>query len=413
MERITLLENRRVILGATGSIAVYKAVDLASKLTQAGALVDVVMTEAAHRFVTPLAFQSVTGRPVYTDMWQPAGSGALPTHIAHVGLGEGASLLLIAPVTAKTSAKLANGYADNLLTVTALAARCPVMIAPAMDGGMYLHPATQANVNTLMARGVYLIEPEEGRFASGLVGKGRLPETAALIGHVRRVMGVDGPLRGQRVVITAGGTQEAIDPVRFVTNRSTGKQGYALAQAALDAGAEVTLITTASLPAPVGAMVVPVESAAQMHQAVMTHSARADVLIMAAAVADFRPETVAEQKIKKQDEGAGLTLPLARTQDILLAVAEARAKTGYPRFVTGFAAESQDLLTNAAEKLARKRLDLLVANDITAADAGFGTDTNRVLILEAGGAQQALPLASKARVSESIIAHIADRLGGR
>ena len=398
MERITLLENRRVILGATGSIAVYKAVDLASKLTQAGALVDVVMTEAAHRFVTPLAFQSVTGRPVYTDMWQPAGSGALPTHIAHVGLGEGASLLLIAPVTANTIAKLANGYADNLLTVTALAARCPVMIAPAMDGGMYLHPATQANVNTLMARGVYLIEPEEGRFASGLVGKGRLPETAALIGHVRRVMGVDGPLRGQRVVITAGGTQEAIDPVRFVTNRSTGKQGYALAQAALDAGAEVTLITTASLPAPVGAMVVPVESAAQMHQAVMTHSARADVLIMAAAVADFRPETVAEQKIKKQDEGAGLTLPLARTQDILLAVAEARAKTGYPRFVTGFA---------------RKRLALLVANDITAADAGFGTDTNRVLILEAGGAQQALPLASKARVSESIIAHIADRLGGR
>src|SRR5690606_8273115 len=257
MEKITLLENKRIILGVTGSIAVYKAVDLASKLTQAGAQVDVIMTDAAQRFVTPLAFQSVTGRPVYTDLWQADSSGGLPTHIAHVGLGEGADLLVIAPITAQTMAKLAHGLADNLLTVTTLAARCPTLIAPAMDGGMYQHPATQANLAALQLHGVDVVEPEEGRFASGLVGKGRLPETATLIGHIRRVLARTGSLAGRRVVVTAGGTVEPIDPVRYLTNRSSGKQGYALAQAALDAGAEVTLITSAQgLAQPVDARIV-------------------------------------------------------------------------------------------------------------------------------------------------------------
>jgi phosphopantothenoylcysteine decarboxylase / phosphopantothenate---cysteine ligase len=406
-EPITLLENKRIVLAVTGSIAVYKAVDLASKLTQVGAKIDVIMTDAAREFITPLAFQSVTGRPVYTDLWQADSSGGLPTHIAHVGLGEGADLLVIAPATAQTIAKLAGGFADNLLTVTALAARCPVVIAPAMDGGMYAHPATQANLKTLQQRGVILIEPEEGRFASGLAGKGRLPKTAALIGEIRRILGRTGGLTGCKVVITAGGTSEAIDPVRYITNRSSGKQGYALAQAAVDAGADVTLISAAKgLLPPIGAHVILVESAADMLKAVLEHSQNADALIMAAAVADFRPETIASQKIKKSDDGSGLTLTLGRTADILMAVKEQRQQIGFPRICVGFAAESENMLANARSKLERKGLDLLVANDISAADAGFAVDTNRVTILDPNGGQQALPLASKAQISEAIVARV-------
>jgi phosphopantothenoylcysteine decarboxylase/phosphopantothenate--cysteine ligase len=412
MEKITLLEHKRIVLGVTGSIAVYKAADLASKLTQAGAQVDVIMTEAAQQFVTPLTFQAVTGRPVYTDLWQADNSGGLPTHIAHVGLGEGANLLVIAPATAQTLAKLAHGMADNLLTVTALAARCPVIVAPAMDGGMYMHPATQANVNTLRERGVIVIEPDEGRFASGLVGKGRLPETPALMGHIRRALAQAGALAGRKVVVTAGGTSEALDPVRYITNRSSGKQGYALAQAALDAGAEVTLISAAQhLPEPSGAHLIPVDSARAMLDAVLKAVQGADALIMAAAVADFRPAQAADQKIKKQDDGAGLTIELTRNPDILLEVHQQRTATGWPRVAVGFAAESENLLANAADKLARKGLDLLVANDISAADAGFAVDNNRVIILDAAGGQQPLELMSKTRVSETIIARVAALLG--
>ncbi len=408
-EPITLLHNKRVILGVTGSIAVYKAVDLASNLTQAGALVDVIMTQAAQQFVTPLTFQSVTGRPVYTDLWRAEGSGALPTHIAHVGLGEGADVLVIAPATANTLAKLAHGLADDLLSVTALAARCPLLIAPAMDGGMYQHPATQANIETLRARGAYLIEPDEGRFASGLVGKGRLPETPALLGHIRLALAQTGALAGRRVVITAGGTREAIDPVRYISNRSSGRQGYALAQAALDAGAAVTLITTVrDLTIPLGARVVAVGSAQELHDAVLEACHDADALIMAAAVADFRPKTVAAQKIKKREGSDDApTLELTRTADILLSVKAARAQSGFPRLVVGFAAESQDLLTNARAKLERKGLDLLVANDISATDAGFEVGTNRVVILDAAGGATPLELMSKTRVAEAVIARVA------
>lgn len=411
MEKITLLEQKRIVLGVTGSIAAYKAADLASKLTQAGALVDVVMTEAAQQFVTPLTFQAVTGRAVYTDLWQP-GSGGLPTHIAHVGLGEGADLLVIAPATAQTLAKLAHGLADNLLTVTALAARCPLVVAPAMDGGMYSHAATQANVNTLRERGVTIIEPDEGRFASGLVGRGRLPETPVLIGRIRRALAQAGALAGRRVVVTAGGTSEALDPVRYLTNRSSGKQGYALAQAALDAGAEVTLISAAhGLPEPTGAHLVPVDSARAMLDAVLKAVQGADALVMAAAVADFRPAQVAEQKIKKQDDGTSPTIELARNPDILLEVRQQREATGWPRIAVGFAAESENLLANAGDKLARKGLDLLVANDISASDAGFAVDTNRVIILDSAGGQQPLDLMSKARVGEIVMARIAALLG--
>ncbi len=408
MEPITLLHDKRILLGVTGSIAAYKAVDLASKLTQAGALVDVVMTEAAQQFVTPLTFQSVTGRPVYTSMWQTDSSGGLPTHIAHVGLAEGADLLVIAPATANTLAKLAHGLADDLLAVTALAARCPALVAPAMDGGMYEHPATQANLKTLQERGVTLIEPEEGRFASGLIGKGRLPETPTLLGEIRRALGRNGQLAGRKVVVSAGGTREPLDPVRYLTNRSSGKQGYALAQAAIDAGADVVLVSTVRhLPTPVGAALVPVETAEDMLRAVLDQVDKADLLIMAAAVADFRPETVADQKIKKPDDDSGIELTLARNPDILIAVKNQRAQTGYPRVVVGFAAESEQLLANAQAKLERKGLDLLVGNDITAADAGFEVDTNRVVILDTHGGQDRLPLSSKAVVSEAIIARVA------
>jgi phosphopantothenoylcysteine decarboxylase/phosphopantothenate--cysteine ligase len=407
MQPITIFHNKRIVLAVTGSIACYKAVDLASKLTQAGALVDVILSESAQKFVAPLTFQAVTGRSVYTDMWRTDSvSDSLPTHIAHVSLGEGADALAVIPVTANTIAKLAHGFADNLISVTALSARCPLIFAPAMDGGMYRHPATQANIQTLINRGGYLIPPEEGRFASGLVGEGRLPETPALMGHLRRILGRDGVLKGRKVVVSAGGTREAIDPVRYVTNRSSGKQGYALAQAALDAGAdEVVLVSAAdTFPVPVGATYIGVDSAESMRDAVSRQCVDADLLIMSAAVADFRPDSIAPQKIKKTgDSESGMTLNMTRTTDILLEIKSQREQSGYPKLVVGFAAESENLLANAQSKLERKGLDLLVANDISANDAGFHSDDNRVIILDARGGRQPLELASKAAVSEIII----------
>lgn len=413
MTTITILKDKHIVLGVTGSIACYKAVDLASKLTQAGALVDVILTDSATQFVTPLTFQSVTGRPVYTNMWRAdTSSEGLPTHIAHVGLGEDADLLAIIPATANTIAKIAHGMADDLLSVTALASRAPLLIAPAMDGGMYQNVAVQDNIKTILGRGGLLIAPEEGRFASGLVGVGRLPETQTLMGHIRRVLGRDGELASQKVVISAGGTREAIDPVRFVSNRSSGKQGHALAQSAVDAGArEVVLVTTADLPIPVGVHAIYVESAEDMLRAILRHSTDADLLIMAAAVADFKPQTRAEQKIKKENTDKNLTLELGRTADILVEVKAQREQTGYPRMVIGFAAESENVLSNARSKLIRKGLDLLVANDITASDAGFSVDTNRVVILDTEGGMDELDLASKSVISERIIARAALMLG--
>ncbi len=413
MTTITILKDKHIVLGVTGSIACYKAVDLASKLTQTGALVDVILTDSATQFVTPLTFQSVTGRPVYTNMWRADNSSeGLPTHIAHVGLGEDADLLAIIPATANTIAKIAHGMADDLLSVTALASRAPLLIAPAMDGGMYQNPAVQDNIATILGRGGLLIPPEEGRFASGLVGVGRLPETQTLMGHIRRVLGRDGELASQKVVISAGGTREAIDPVRFVSNRSSGKQGHALAQSAVDAGArEVVLVTTADLPIPVGVHAIYVESAEDMLRAILRHSTDADLLIMAAAVADFKPQSRAEQKIKKESTDKNLTLELGRTADILVEVKSQREQTGYPRMVIGFAAESENVLSNARSKLIRKGLDLLVANDITADDAGFSVDTNRVVILDTEGGMDELDLASKSVISERIIARAALMLG--
>jgi len=401
MDPIPLLDDKRILLGVTGGIAAYKACALASRLTQAGAQVDGVMTEAATHFVGPLTLQALTGRPVYTDLWTAPGEG-LPTHIAHVGLAHAADLLVIAPATANTLAKLAHGIADNLLTTLALAATCPMLLAPAMDAGMWSHPATQANVAMLRERGAHFAGPVLGRMASGLVGEGRMMEPDRILGHIRWVLGREGPLRGRRVVVTAGPTREFLDPVRFLSNPSSGRQGYALAQAALDRGAAVALISGPTpLPTPVGAERVDVTTAEEMCEAVLAAVEGADTLLMAAAVADYRPAEAAAQKIKKGKEEP--TLRLARTPDVLAAVAEQRAASGFPRVVVGFAAESQDLVENARAKLTAKRLDLIVANDITAPDAGFGAATNRVTILDPGGGVEELGLMSKAAVAEAVL----------
>jgi len=289
-----------------------------------------------------------------------------------------------------------------------MAASCPIVIAPAMDAGMWSHEATQANIETLRARGVHIIGPAQGRMASGLSGPGRMVEPAELLGWIRIVLGQGDALNGRKVVVTAGGTREPIDPVRFVSNRSSGKQGYALAQAAIDRGAQVTLIsTTDALVAPVGAHVIGVETVEQMRDAVLAACVDADVLLMAAAVADFKPDTIAEQKIKKSKDTTHLDLHLTRTTDILLAVKQQRDQTGKPQVVIGFAAETQSLLENARAKLESKGLDLIVANDVSTSDAGFAVDTNRVTLLDGQDKVETLPLMSKSKVAEKIVDQVA------
>jgi phosphopantothenoylcysteine decarboxylase/phosphopantothenate--cysteine ligase len=395
------LDAKTILLGVTDSIAAYKAADLASRLTQGGAQVEVILTQAALQFITPLTFQSVTARRAYTDadLWGREG------HVQHIGLGTSADLLVIAPASANTLAKLAHGLADNLLSVTALAARCPILVAPAMDGGMFTHPATQANLELLRRRQVTIVGPAEGRLASGLVGQGRMVEALELLGHIRLALARGGPLQGRRVVVTAGGTQEPLDPVRAIFNRSSGKQGFALAQAALDRGAEVTLIAAPThLLAPIGAERIDVHTSAEMQAAVLDAIPAADVLIMAAAVADFRPVDPKDQKIKRSS--GALQVQLEATPDILASVAMRRVQSGSPRLVIGFAAESQDLLANAEAKLVAKQLDLIVANDITASDAGFAVDTNRVTLLQARGGVTQLPLLSKVEVAEYVMERV-------
>ncbi|MFN2216127.1 MAG: bifunctional phosphopantothenoylcysteine decarboxylase/phosphopantothenate--cysteine ligase CoaBC [Anaerolineales bacterium] len=404
----SIFQDKHIILGITGSIASYKAADLASKLSQAGAKVDVILTQSAEKFISSLTFQSVTGRKAFTedDLW---GGQA---HVLHVGLGHSADLLVIAPCTANTIAKLAGGIADNLLTITALAAECPVLIAPAMDAGMYAHAASQENVSILVKRGVHFAGPGEGHMASGLVGLGRMLEPDELMGHIRKVLGENGVLAGKHVMVTAGGTREPIDPVRYISNQSSGKQGYALAQAAIDAGGSVTLISTpTALRPPIGATCVFVQTAQEMLDAVISNLPGMDALIMAAAVADFRPERSSKDKIKKKD---GLpTLALESTVDILAAINSEEHSKLRPRILVGFAAESQDLLQNAKDKLVSKNLDMIAANDISASDAGFSVDNNRVTLLFPNGDKQELPLQSKAEVAEAIIARVAEMAGDR
>ncbi|MCH7809008.1 MAG: bifunctional phosphopantothenoylcysteine decarboxylase/phosphopantothenate--cysteine ligase CoaBC [Chloroflexi bacterium] len=388
------LTDKQIVLGVTGSIAAYKAPDLASKLTQAGAAVDVAMTESATRFVAPITFQSVTGRRAYHDMWDEAAESAE----LHVVLARRADLMVIAPATATMLARMAHGLADDLVSLTALATQAPLLVAPAMDPHMWEHAATQANVATLRSRGVSFVGPEEGRLASGQMGMGRMSEVPVLLGAVRSALGRDGDLTGKKIVVSAGGTREAIDPVRFIGNESSGKMGFAVAEAARDRGADVVLVSgEAALPDPYGVDVQRVRSATQMRDAVVAACKGANALIMAAAVADYQPAEPVGEKIKRKGRES-LSLHLAPTPDIL-------AEVGRPQGLVkvGFAAESQDLVANAKAKIESKGLDLIVANDITATDAGFSVDTNRVLVIDSKGEQEEWPLMTKYEVAWRIL----------
>ncbi|MBI2165176.1 MAG: bifunctional phosphopantothenoylcysteine decarboxylase/phosphopantothenate--cysteine ligase CoaBC [Chloroflexi bacterium] len=395
------IERKTIVLGVTGSIACYKAADLASKLTQAGASVEVILTAGARQFLTPLTFRSLTHRPVVADLFDPDSELA----VQHVALAERAHLVVVAPATANVIAKLAVGLADDALTATILATRAPVMVAPAMDAHMYENPAVQENLQRLRQRGMIIVGPAKGRLASGLYGLGRLVEVELLLGHIRLLLGRNGDLAGRTVVVSAGGTQEPVDPVRVVTNRSSGKMGYALAEAARDRGARAILVTApTALPDPVGVEAVHVETAVQMREAILRAIAGADVLIMAAAVADYMPVSMAPQKVKKGPET--WTLQLTRTPDILK---EADGNI----IKVGFAAESENLLANARDKLLSKGLHLIVANDITAPESGFGVDTNKVALLERDGGVEELPLMGKYQVAHRILDRVARLLAGR
>jgi phosphopantothenoylcysteine decarboxylase/phosphopantothenate--cysteine ligase len=396
-----MLANKTIVLGITGGIAAYKAADIASKLIQAGARVEVVMTESAIRFIAPLTLRNIIARPVVTDMFEPAAEYSLE----HIALAEAADVVVIVPATANTIAKIAIGIADNMLTSVVLATKAPVIVAPAMNDNMFQNPVTQDNLARLKARGFIIINPAHGRLASGKIGWGRLAEVETIIGTVKQVLGRKGDLAGKRIVVTAGGTQEPIDPVRHIGNRSSGKMGCAMAEAARDRGATVALITApTSLPEPAGIEVVHVQTASQMKDAVAQAVTKANALIMAAAVADYQPKAFTEAKIKK--EASTLTLELIRTPDIL-----AEVKGDFLR--VGFAAESEDVVANARQKLQKKQLDLIIANDITSTESGFGVDTNKVTIIDRKGNVDNLPLLPKREVADKILDKVVGMLGKR
>ena len=393
-----MLSNKAIVLGITGSIAAYKAAEIASQLTQAGAKVNVILTEEAVRFISPVTFRAITGRPVVTEMFDLASEFS----IEHVSLAKAADIVVIAPATANIIAKLAAGIADDMLCCTVLATGAPVVVAPAMETNMYNNPVTQDNLHKLRIRNFVIIGPTTGWLASGKEGVGRLADINDIIGGIRHVLERSGDLAGKHLVVTAGGTEEPIDPVRYVSNRSSGKMGYALAEAARDRGAEVTLVTApASLPEPADVDVVKVSTAEEMHRAVEKATRQADALVMAAAVADYRPTKAAKDKIKKGE--AGLTLKLECTPDILGSVKGNFIKVG-------FAAESSNLVGNAKQKLKKKGLDVVVANDVTANDSGFGTDTNRVTIIDRKGKIDSLPLLTKREVAERVLNKVVEFL---
>jgi len=392
------MEQRTVLLGVTGSIAAYKAPEIARELERRGVQVRVLMTEAATRFIAPLTFEALLKRPVTTGLWESRQSGPIP----HVSLSDSADALLVAPASADIIAKLACGMADDIVSSTALSFSGPLLVAPAMHAHMYEHAATQANLATLRGRGAVIIGPETGELASGGHGAGRMSEPATIVGWTLKTLGRTGDFAGRTVVVTAGGTQEPIDPVRCVTNHSSGKMGYAIAEACRDRGAAVILVTAPTgLQPPVGVDVANVVTAQQMYEATRTAVRGAHALIMAAAVADYRPSNPAADKIKKERET--LVIPLERTVDILKSV-----EGDFVR--VGFAAESSSLEHNARAKLAEKRLDLIVANDITASDAGFGSDNNRVTIMDRDGGIDRLPLLTKREVADRLLDRVAKLL---
>ncbi|MCU0449227.1 MAG: bifunctional phosphopantothenoylcysteine decarboxylase/phosphopantothenate--cysteine ligase CoaBC [Bernardetiaceae bacterium] len=395
------LQDKKIILGVTGSIAAYKAALLVRLLVKAGAQVQVLMTPAATEFIAPLTLATLAQRPVLSQLVSDPATG---TWTNHVDLGLWADALVIAPASANTLAKMAHGQCDNLLLATYLSARCPVWAAPAMDLDMLAHPATQANLGTLAAHGVRLIEPGTGALASGLEGKGRLAEPEEILAELTAfftTLAAPLPLLGKRALLTAGPTVEAIDPVRFISNHSSGKMGYALAEALAARGAEVTLVSGPVRLAPAHSRItrVPVESAAQMFEAVMAHLPTADLVVQAAAVADYTPRQVAAQKIKKKGD-EGLTLELVKTADIAAATGQ-RLRPG--QLHVGFALETEHELANAQSKLQRKNFDLIVLNSLQEPGAGFGHDTNKVTIIRRDGSVQPWPLLTKQQVAEKIV----------
>ena len=389
------LAGKELILGVTGSIAAYKAVYLLRELTRLGAGVTVVTTAHARAFIAPLTWRTLSGRPVLDDLFDPQ----TPDAVEHVGLAERAQAMVVAPATANILAKAAHGLADDFLTTLLLAARCPVLMVPAMDGGMWEHPAVVANARTLRERGVSVLEPDAGALASGLAGKGRLPEVDAILETLLRLLAPTRDLAGEHLLVTSGPTREPIDPVRYISNRSSGKMGHAIATAALRRGARVTLIAGPTpLSPPPGAVYVPVQTAEEMREAALHHLASATIVIKAAAVADYRVAHPSATKIKsKKDEG--MTLELVANPDILKEIAERRGS----RFIVGFAAETDDVRAHAAAKLRAKGVDLLVVNDVSRTGIGFEADDNQVVLLDRWGGALELPKMTKLEVARAIL----------
>jgi phosphopantothenoylcysteine decarboxylase/phosphopantothenate--cysteine ligase len=387
------LAGRTIVLGVTGGISAYKAIEVCRRLVDAGAHVAPILTEGAEHFVGATTFSALASEPVQTSVF--GGTDPIP----HTRLGQKADLVLVCPATARLLGSYAAGISDDLLTATLLATRAPVLVCPAMHTEMWEHPAVQENLATLVRRGVHVVPPESGRLAGGDVGEGRLAEPAAVVAAVEGVLQA-GDLAGTRVLISAGGTREPIDAVRVITNRSSGKQGYALAEAAVQRGADVTLVTTVDRPAPAGVTTIPVTSAASMEAAIMPLASQQDVIVMAAAVADFTVADPAANKIKKRDDGSVPELKLVPTHDFLVDLGRQKHEG---QVLVGFAAETDDVLENATGKLARKQLDLIVANDVGAPGVGFEHDTNEVVILAADGSQRRVVLASKRVVADAIL----------
>lgn len=398
------MKGKTVVLGVTGGIAAYKAATLCSKLTQAGVNVRVVMTASATEFIQPLTFQTLSRHAVALDTFDERDAAV----VQHIDLADAADLIVIAPATANIIGKLANGIADDMLSTTVLASLAPVLIAPAMNVHMYDHPAVQHNLATLQQRGVQIFDPNEGQLACGYVGKGRMAEPEQLFERIADLLSDHQPLLGKRVLVTAGGTMERIDPVRYLTNDSSGKMGYAFAEIAKQLGAEVTLISgrTTLLP-PSGVNVVSIESTQQMLDAVLARFDDTDIVIKAAAVSDYRPATIASNKLKKNSDT--LQLELVKNPDILQILGERKTS----QFIVGFAAETENMEHNAIDKLRRKRCDLLVANDVTLPGAGFGTNTNIVTLFDERGIIQSLPVMDKRLVARHVMELIAERIADR
>ncbi|MAU64771.1 MAG: bifunctional phosphopantothenoylcysteine decarboxylase/phosphopantothenate--cysteine ligase CoaBC [Dehalococcoidia bacterium] len=387
------LTNKRIVLGVTGSIACYKALELASKLVQNGALVDTIMTKSSQEFLTPLAFKSITHRDVITNMYDINSEFA----INHVGLAESADIIVIAPATANTIAKISNGMSDDSLTTTVLASKCPIVIAPAMDGNMFDNPATQSNIATLISRGIFISGPEYGRLASGLIGNGRMTSPKNLVDIITMTLGSKGDLSGKKILISAGGTTEPIDPVRFITNKSSGKMGYSIAAAARDRGANVTLVSASNmLENPIGIQIKKVRTSSEMYDVISKEITEMDAIIMAAAVSDWTPKKYSNSKSKKNGS-ENWSIDLIKTTDIIANIAK-------PNLIKiGFAAESDNLIQNGKSKIQSKSLDLIVANDILDKENGFESDTNKVSIIHPNGDVEIIPTMPKYEVGNEIL----------